>query len=89
MSTPSTTAPSNGISGVSSTWSIDSWRSKPIKQQPDYKDKSALHSALQTIRTLPPLVHHTEVDELRHQLGQCARGERFLLQGGDCAGMSG
>ena len=26
-----------------------------------------------------------EVERLRQQLTECARGERFLLQGGDCA----
>ncbi len=34
---------------------------------------------------LPPLVFAGECDELRTQLGAVARGEAFVLQGGDCA----
>ena len=36
-------------------------------------------------RTLPPLVFAGEVDILRDRLAAAARGEAFLLQGGDCA----
>ena len=34
---------------------------------------------------MPPLVVASEVDQLRDRLGAVARGEAFLLQGGDCA----
>ena len=34
---------------------------------------------------MPPLVHHGEVNILRGHLAQAAKGEAFLLQGGDCA----
>jgi 3-deoxy-7-phosphoheptulonate synthase len=34
---------------------------------------------------MPPLVVASEVDQLRERLGAVARGEAFLLQGGDCA----
>ena len=34
---------------------------------------------------MPPLVVASEVDLLRERLGAVARGEAFLLQGGDCA----
>ena len=37
------------------------------------------------IAKLPPLVTSWEVNALKQQLGEAARGERFLLQGGDCA----
>ena len=37
------------------------------------------------LRTLPPLVFAGECDELREKLAAVARGEAFLLQGGDCA----
>jgi hypothetical protein len=60
-------------------WQPDSWRHRSIRQQPDYKNAQALSVALETIRTLPPLVHHTEVDELRKQLGQVARGMYICL----------
>ena len=34
---------------------------------------------------MPPLVVASEVDQLRERLAAVARGEAFLLQGGDCA----
>ena len=40
---------------------------------------------LATLRSLPPLVLPSECDTLRHRLAAVARGEAFLLQGGDCA----
>jgi len=67
------------------TWTPDSWRQRPIRQQPDYADPAALERALNTVRALPPLVAHGEVDQLRSRLAQAGRGEAFLLQGGDCA----
>ena len=66
-------------------WTPESWRSKPIQQQPKYSDKSVLEASLKSVRVMPPLVHHGEVDILRTHLAQAAKGEAFLLQGGDCA----
>ena len=66
-------------------WDIDSWQTKPIVQQPVYADPAALREAIAVVAALPPLVHPGEVDALRGQLAQAARGERFLLQAGDCA----
>jgi 3-deoxy-7-phosphoheptulonate synthase len=37
------------------------------------------------LRLLPPLVFAGECDQLKDRLGAVARGEAFLLQGGDCA----
>jgi 3-deoxy-7-phosphoheptulonate synthase len=34
---------------------------------------------------LPPLVTSWEIENLKHQLAEATRGERFLLQGGDCS----
>jgi len=66
-------------------WSPDSWRSCPIKQQPQYPCEKALAASLAEVSRLPPLVTPREVDELRSQLAEVAQGKRFLLQGGDCA----
>jgi hypothetical protein len=60
---------------------IWSWSTKPTLQQPQYRDQNKLRDALTKIRSLPPLVDRKEVDELKRQLAECARGERFLLQG--------
>jgi 3-deoxy-7-phosphoheptulonate synthase len=45
----------------------------------------ALRSVALTLAGLPPLVVASEVDQLRERLAAVARGEAFLLQGGDCA----
>ncbi len=42
-------------------------------------------AALAELRRLPPLVTSWEIVLLRQQLAEAADGERFVLQGGDCA----
>jgi len=66
-------------------WSPDSWRQKPALQQPEYPDPRALEEVLADLRQLPPLVTSWEILRLRSQLAEAAKGERFVLQGGDCA----
>ena len=66
-------------------WQPDSWRAKPILQQPEYEDKAELDRVEQTLGSYPPLVFAAEARELRRQLGQVCEGKGFLLQGGDCA----
>lgn len=66
-------------------WTPESWKSKPIFQQPTYDDKAALQAAVDRVRMLPDLVHPNEVRQLREHLAEVAQGRRFLLQGGDCA----
>ena len=64
---------------------LDYWRELPIKQQPQWPDAAAVAAASAEIATLPPLVFAGEVDILRERLARAARGDAFLLQGGDCA----
>jgi len=66
-------------------WQPDSWRTRTAGQQPLYPDAQAAERVLAEISRLPPLVTWGEVDKLRQQLAEAARGERFVLQGGDCA----
>jgi len=54
-------------------------------QQPSYPDPAAVDAAVARLRTMPPLVFAGECDELKDKLAAVARGEAFLLQGGDCA----
>lgn len=70
---------------LSQKWQPDSWQSRSAGQQPLYADTAAVARVLAAIRQLPPLVTWGEVDKLRRQLAQAGRGERFVLQGGDCA----
>jgi 3-deoxy-7-phosphoheptulonate synthase len=64
---------------------LDYWRELPIKQQPEWGDSAAVAAASAQIAGLPPLVFAGEIDILRERLARAARGEAFLLQGGDCA----
>jgi len=66
-------------------WSPTSWQKKPIAQEVIYPDCDALASVLADLAELPPLVTSWEVETLKRQLAEATRGERFLLQGGDCA----
>ncbi len=67
------------------SWSPDSWRSKDIRQVPEYPDKALLAAAETQLKTYPPLVFAGEARQLREELAEVAAGRAFLLQGGDCA----
>jgi 3-deoxy-7-phosphoheptulonate synthase len=66
-------------------WSPTSWTQKTTRQLPEYPDPDALQATLDHLSSLPPLVTSWEVTALKEQLAKAAVGERFLLQGGDCA----
>jgi len=67
------------------SWSPASWQSRTVRQQPTYRDHEALQLALAQLSSLPPIVVSWEVERLREELASAQNGERFLLQGGDCA----
>ena len=77
MSTPTTTN-SAGLSSIT-------WPDLPAAQQPQWPDAAALAEVHAELASYPPLVFAGEADQLRGQLAKAARGEAFLLQGGDCA----
>jgi 3-deoxy-7-phosphoheptulonate synthase len=66
-------------------WSPESWQHRPAEQQPRYADAAKLARVIEAISRLPPVVVSWEVDQLKEELAAAQRGERFLLQGGDCA----
>lgn len=66
-------------------WHPASWQTKPAAQQPTYTDKAALDSAVAALSRLPPIVVSWEIESLKEQIAAAQRGERFVLQGGDCA----
>src|SRR5206468_7980626 len=66
-------------------WSPTSWQERPALQQPTYPDAERLDAVLRDLASLPPLVTSWEIEKLKQQLAEAARGERFLLQGGDCS----
>lgn len=66
-------------------WTPQSWRKKPIIQVPSYPDTDKLDLVEKSLRASPPLVFAGEARSLKKALGSVAKGEAFLLQGGDCA----
>jgi 3-deoxy-7-phosphoheptulonate synthase len=54
-------------------------------QQPEWPDAAAVDAVRAELSSLPGLVRPDECDGLRTRLADVARGEAFLLQGGDCA----
>ena len=66
-------------------WTPESWRAKPIQQAPTYPDAAALAGVEKTLAGFPPLVFAGEARKLKRALGDVAKGNSFLLQGGDCA----
>ncbi|NNK99126.1 MAG: 3-deoxy-7-phosphoheptulonate synthase class II [Xanthomonadales bacterium] len=68
-----------------SNWQPASWQAFEAKQQAHYPDQAALQAALDELSSLPPLVTSWEILSLKEQIAQAQAGERFFLQGGDCA----
>ncbi len=66
-------------------WTPDSWRTKPVKQLPQYLDAAQLADVETRLAKLPPLVFAGEARKLKKRLAAVGAGEAFLFQGGDCA----
>ena len=64
---------------------LEDLRELGAAQQPTYADLAARDRAVDRLRRMPPLVFAGECDDLRDRMAAVARGEAFLLQGGDCA----
>jgi 3-deoxy-7-phosphoheptulonate synthase len=54
-------------------------------QQPQWDDEEELVLAAKELASRPALVSADACHELRHRLAAAARGEAFVVQGGDCA----
>ncbi len=66
-------------------WHPYSWQRFPVRQQATYPDPQALQHVTAELSQLPPLVTEAEISTLQRHLADAAAGQRFLLQGGDCA----
>ena len=66
-------------------WSPGSWRNCESLQMAEYDDKELYAKVMGKLSKVPPLVHAVEVDKLIAELAKCASGEKFIIQGGDCA----
>ena len=63
---------------------LDVALAKPAQQQPQWPEEQA--AAMRTVlESVPPITVASEVEALQAKLAEVARGDAFLLQGGDCA----
>ena len=60
-------------------WNPSSWRSLPIKQQPNYRDKAKLKNVEEELGKMPGLVSPSEAIQLKKQLARVCEGKAFLL----------
>ena len=67
------------------SWMPSSWKTKPIVQSVTYSDTNTFTNSIQKLNRLPPLVTPREIVKLKNELREVAKGNAFLLQGGDCA----
>jgi 3-deoxy-7-phosphoheptulonate synthase len=64
---------------------LDAALARPAAQQPEWPNAEQTKMARTVLESVPPITVPAEVDLLRSRLAEVARGEAFLLQGGDCA----
>ena len=67
------------------SWTPDSWQNLTAAQQPGWEKSEEYSKVISEIMNYPPLVFAGEVRALKQQLADAARGDGFLIQGGDCA----
>lgn len=70
---------------LAGTWTPTSWESYPKVQMADFEDKELRTKVCARLSALPPLVQASETEDLKKLLAEAGRGERFIVQGGDCA----
>ncbi|MCW1957464.1 MAG: 3-deoxy-7-phosphoheptulonate synthase, partial [Mycobacterium sp.] len=63
---------------------LDAALAKPAVQQPSW-DAAQAQAMRKVLESVPPITVPSEIERLSEQLAAVARGEAFLLQGGDCA----
>ncbi|HVW43157.1 MAG TPA: 3-deoxy-7-phosphoheptulonate synthase class II [Amycolatopsis sp.] len=64
---------------------LDAALGRPAAQQPEWPDAAATRRVRGVLESVPPITVPVEIDRLRSRLGMVARGEAFMLHGGDCA----
>ncbi|WP_369777697.1 3-deoxy-7-phosphoheptulonate synthase [Streptomyces sp. R33] len=64
---------------------LDAALARPAAQQPVWGDPEQARDAVALLSRAEPIVTPAETARLRSRLAAVARGEAFLLQGGDCA----
>ena len=69
----------------SKSWHPKSWQSYTARQQASYPNQEHLIRVISELSQLPPLVSPHEIEELKKNIASAAKGDSFILQGGDCA----
>lgn len=64
--------------------SLDAALARPALQQPSWDPEQA-RAMRKVLESVPPVTVPSEIVRLQDQLAAVAKGEAFLLQGGDCA----
>jgi len=64
---------------------LDDALARPAAQQPEWPDPAHVLQVRTVLESVPPVALPPEIDRLQQRLADVARGEAFLLQGGDCA----
>ena len=78
---PPTTPPLTGVMAAA----VNEALARPAAQQPAWPDPDEVERVRWVLESVPPIAVPAEIDRLQARLGMVARGEAFLLQGGDCA----
>jgi 3-deoxy-7-phosphoheptulonate synthase len=78
---PGTPSPLPSVFGAAVSEAL----ARPAAQQPAWPDLDLLAHVRGILESVPPIAVPAEIDRLQERLGMVARGEAFLLQGGDCA----
>ena len=63
---------------------LDAALAKPAAQQPSWSEEQAKPTRT-VLESVPPITEPSEIQRLQGLLADVARGDAFLLQGGDCA----
>ncbi|HEV8557549.1 MAG TPA: 3-deoxy-7-phosphoheptulonate synthase class II [Actinophytocola sp.] len=64
---------------------LDEALARPAAQQPDWPEPDQVRQVRTLLESVPPITVPPEIDRMRERLAAVARGEAFMLQGGDCA----
>lgn len=73
----------NNILKNNSIWHIDSWKNKPISQQPAYKDKESYTKVIEEIKFFEGITSSNQIDSLLTRLSH-SNNDFFILWLGDC-----
>lgn len=67
------------------SWTPFSWEKYPVTQGVIYPDQNKFKQVVQELKQVPPLVTDKEINHLKELISKAAKGEAFILQGGDCS----